>query len=929
MAANNDYAKTITFLDTNLISSSFEDFRTAAGAYWDINSSSAEGEFLQFGEGNTSFDTNNQYNLPLNTYMQSFSTNQANAVTLAQSDEVLAPAYRYPVRIVGDSSNIQNDREWSTIVMGGTYGDNTHSGLYNNGAYDCTIFQYYIPYPKQEAKMLRGPDFSNQEPIQQIEIGYNYQDYIESYEDKISSIDTVTLIPNLYFFEIFKGQQDNLALSVPEFNVNSDIVNYANFGELTNLQLSEIYDDEITSILPLFHISSGDLTNPNNQAIPNATEYKDRTHHLRKYLGTTYAFNEIADSAAGTLPTQLKNVLFDDKAFESGGLLQNMEDDLGRFPYYVKINFPADNSGALLTSGGNAGLKDAIIKNNFSQKFIKILKEAFLEETEDVPLHSIETIRHSHQNTANWQAESASKVVASTSAATTTTIKTISLPQMLMSCYNNYNSQMGDCYFMGEETDLRESAMSDDNTRRYENTLNTIGVLNYVNDVLQDATYNSVEELLAAGGSPNEVNASTGKQENMETVAYRIEKIGGNPQGDTFTGQVLQNYWFFNTGTGVIDDMMKFYDSQVRYGIDYTYKVYAYAAVVGNNYEYSDITVTKQIGTAQKDTQGVIIHNCLEFFSPGTEQPTDQLYNTTAEVAAMQSGSPAATNAQYIGKHKYLADFYVTYSPTLKIVEIPLYAKSLKITDHPPSRLDVIPYQLMNDSQTIGFALNYEFFIPALFPIGLTESEAVTGAEYAHANDLYPGEKVSLDSISRARYVEVYRLLTKPQSLSDFGNHIYQTIDLRMLNTTATYNTTTVTDTIRTNTKYYYLFRGLNEHGIPGPVSEIYEAELINDGGYKYAVFNTLYEQDLQEEVFTEPSKMFKKLMQLKPNIAHLTFDTKNADFSETARSQIDQIEVGNSPDSIWGKTFKIRMTSKKTGKKIDLNITYNLENDQ
>ena len=39
--------------------------------------------------------------------------------------------------------------------------------------------------------------------------------------------------------------------------------------------------------------------------------------------------------------------------------------------------------------------------------------------------------------------------------------------------------------------------------------------------------------------------------------------------------------------------------------------------------------------------------------------------------------------------------------------------------------------------------------------------------------------------------------------------------------------------------------------------------------------------------------------------------------------SDVGTIHLGNRPDPIWGKTFKVRLTSKKTGKKIDMNVTF------
>jgi len=46
--------------------------------------------------------------------------------------------------------------------------------------------------------------------------------------------------------------------------------------------------------------------------------------------------------------------------------------------------------------------------------------------------------------------------------------------------------------------------------------------------------------------------------------------------------------------------------------------------------------------------------------------------------------------------------------------------------------------------------------------------------------------------------------------------------------------------------------------------------------------------------------------------------------------SDIPDVQLGadyiEEEDRIWDKTFKIRLTSKKTGKKIDFNLTFNKE---
>ena len=133
---------------------------------------------------------------------------------------------------------------------------------------------------------------------------------------------------------------------------------------------------------------------------------------------------------------------------------------------------------------------------------------------------------------------------------------------------------------------------------------------------------------------------------------------------------------------------------------------------------------------------------------------------------------------------------------------------------------------------------------------------------------------------------------------------------------------------IKTNQKYYYLFRALNENRLPGQLSEIYEAELINDGGYTYSNFDILFEEDLEEEIFVDPTLTFKKLIQLQPNMSQIVFNDGAVDYTNTAASQMGAMALGDADDLIWGKTFKIRLTSKKTGKKMDLNVTYKYETE-
>ena len=99
----------------------------------------------------------------------------------------------------------------------------------------------------------------------------------------------------------------------------------------------------------------------------------------------------------------------------------------------------------------------------------------------------------------------------------------------------------------------------------------------------------------------------------------------------------------------------------------------------------------------------------------------------------------------------------------------------------------------------------------------------------------------------------------------------------------------------------------------------------MDDGSYKYINIDTLSPNELSAPTMTDPSLPFKKLIQLVPNSTQLLIDQSNVDYSNNAYEEFDNVVVGTAEHSIFDRRFKIRLTSKKTGEKIDLNVTYRL----
>ena len=301
-------------------------------------------------------------------------------------------------------------------------------------------------------------------------------------------------------------------------------------------------------------------------------------------------------------------------------------------------------------------------------------------------------------------------------------------------------------------------------------------------------------------------------------------------------------------------------------------------------------------------------------------------------------------DSRYSSQKPYFANFVVTVEPSIRIIECPMFSKNIKIKDNPPNNLNIEPTYALDNSNDIIFQINYETFNRLNYPDTVTSIDEEIKTDYLNSNDLLDSTLIETESISNQSYIQVFRLSKKPTSLKDFEGHELDSEIMTIPNmkrrrqidslespvTTSklAYNDVLFSDTIKSNQKYYYLFRAINELDIPGPPSGIVQAELINDGGYKYALFDVLFPEDLVVDEFDRTTKPIKKVFQIKPSMEQLMLNVDNADFSDTASSQKQNVIVGEAEDSIFDKTFKIRLTSKKTGKKIDLNVTYKKNDD-
>jgi len=977
--------KEYKFIDLNAFSGSSENFRTANGGYWSIVSASATGENVDFTDFNAGYEsTNGVTNAtadPLATEGNQAFIHQITAnigidreyVTTINSDKIL-PNYRFPVRIIGKEANIESAEQWKALLMGGTFAGQTYAPLYQTDTFDDNTFFYNMPYSTMEADTLSSS------PIE-IDISYTYNYYAKEYEEYISGDASENLLPDYYVLRSYylNRWEGTSALALDHY-VDSDIESWITLGnsydsaasDPTGYESVNWFEDVYLNTPPSYQIL--DESNRSLDAQAGTIKYLHQTLYMREYLTSSYPSYTPDPSLISDVQTKFINIFFDAQA--TPDLLESTE-GITSFPYYVKIDFTRPspvvvnvNEGSGFVDQGATGIVlDALRQNGYTSTFLNTLKQTFMNQISIVP-ESVDFVAVADYYSGSSQVTEAEG----------TALRSADLFEMLAYRYNNYLAAglplSQDSYFVGEsdtvvgvnnmaasaET-LRKKALDTDGTYKYRNSIDALGVIanlryflmgypgnhayskpNTIYNLFDVVDFRQVSENRISLGADTLASPSveqfyggdaidklynlSGDSKYHETIAYRIEKT-------TTTGAIIQNNWILaagrQTASSITDlDEFIFCDTQVKYGEEYTYNIYAYAVLVTSKYNFSDLVLTRPIGTMDQSSVNPAYQDidCIEWYDPLTGEPTSPLaFKTTAfEYGSSTAENTLATSAQDVSSNTYQADFYVNYENTMKIIEVPITSKTLRILDNPPTSLDILPYQMIDDSQRIGFCLKDDSFVPTPYPSAIEAADSLLKGDYLNSNNLIPTDNIILDSITNSRYIQIFRLDEKPDRFADFDGHEIALIDLAIPDSDQVYSTHHFVEKIAANKKYYYLFRALNEHREPGYVYEIYEAELISDGGYKYAKFNSLYETDLAKDIYKDPSRTAKNLLQLRPAYSQLALNFASADFDGTAYDELSNVGVGVDDYTIWGKTFKVRLTSRKTGKKIDLNITYDYE---
>ena len=360
-----------------------------------------------------------------------------------------------------------------------------------------------------------------------------------------------------------------------------------------------------------------------------------------------------------------------------------------------------------------------------------------------------------------------------------------------------------------------------------------------------------------------------------ETLMYVVEKY--RVEDDDDQGTLVQRFFISPRidKPPITGPMPTYYDSQIKYGQRYRYDLKKMVIVYGNEYTYPGRSLIYQGQTTL--IKGVVNEMSIKVI-----------------LAPYGMGDA--------GLH-------------------------VMMMDKPPVSPNLSFYPIKGNDRNIKILLNAHTGEFEDRPVQIQDSDA------AYFEDLYfaqtevsktfeeiteEGLKIAFSSDDPVNKYQLFRINEKPTSYRDFNNEFIE-IDPDV-GVPGYYQ-----DIIAPNRKYYYCARAVDVHDNVSNPTYIFEIEMVNNEGQIF-LRQELFTFEKEKPVYTKPGRRF---IYVEPSFNQVILEQGQELFDLTAPANIqvppaDNILGANTNEqSCWNKTFKIRVTSKKTGKKIDLNLTF------
>lgn len=231
-----------------------------------------------------------------------------------------------------------------------------------------------------------------------------------------------------------------------------------------------------------------------------------------------------------------------------------------------------------------------------------------------------------------------------------------------------------------------------------------------------------------------------------------------------------------------------------------------------------------------------------------------------------------------------------------------LFTKNVKVNDTPPliPSISFTTYKDISNKVLVNFNTTFGSIIET--PITIISNDEEKFINLYSLQNRTDG-KLEFSTTDPLKSIQMFILNQKPFSYSDYQS--VRPVEILMNSSFGK----SIALQIQPNAKYYFMFRSVDIHDLISNPSLIYELEIIENSGAIYPILNVV-NFDINKSYNT--SKSFKKYINVQPSLEY-TLLTKNED---------ETVTLGNNK-ALWDQKYKIRVTSKKSGKSFDVNLSF------
>jgi len=265
---------------------------------------------------------------------------------------------------------------------------------------------------------------------------------------------------------------------------------------------------------------------------------------------------------------------------------------------------------------------------------------------------------------------------------------------------------------------------------------------------------------------------------------------------------------------------------------------------------------------------------------------------------------------------------------SIQIIEIPyVITNAVNVHDLPPMYPDVNFYPVRYKSDKIKILLNQNNFRYSAVPVAIQATDNQLFNDMRQSQGAEQDAPIVFGADDTEVRFQIFRLdAVVPETYSDFANKIIHTLSTKTSNNQSVTSAALIDD-IKPNTNYYYCFRTIDKGGWISNPSPIIRVQVVDDNGRRYPIIEPY---DLQLLNPPKTKKSFKKYLEIGASVEEQVVVPKDPD-ATSAGSPYNLAEALVGPeggimrDGPQNKALKIRITSKDTGKKIDLNVDFNV----